>query len=1180
MPINKEFIGTFGVYDSTSNPQTLHPGDFTLAQNVSYQFQSQLIARHGHPDIQNTTSNYLGLNLQTAPVDKKWMGLYKWSKNGIDTYVMPLYSPTNTTTTYRNISVYKGANTSAIEGFNYTANGVVGTETEAPIFSQYADFVESQSTLFVLAANGVYTASDETTATPFSKFRQFFVPGFGNYPSIEGNSGATPLSITSSAVGWLSYSNGVLLKIVIVRTLNENTILESTPSNIIKVFNWNNRIGYPSLTIPFGASGFNLSSGDKVQIYRTKTFSYTSVAPTEYYLAVEKVYAGADLSFDLLLPDAVITSQQQIYVAPVNGGALNSNIAPPLATSMITHQGYTWYGEVTPVNFAKLGLLTLPSNGDTLTIRAGQAAGTSTSTSTGSNVTFTFRNLASYTPATATDVLIPYNMDATQFASNLYKTDSRSLSFLGEYGTAKLLAKIVPGNSDGQVRPYAQITATALAGGNMTFTFTPGLFDINKFGSSGAVYVCSSAGAVKGIFSYNTTTQTSTTLVCNNYKEETINAITYAANDYLYVLTNGGTVEGLQFYEGDGSSYYSLLPAINKFQTALGVLVKDTGSKLVDNTATHLIRCNFAGLTYKTQGELLDQQVNYFVNKFNATANMKTYALLDSQNVGVVVFQAKDPYDTGIYGLASAGSTFNPTLGASVTQFSTSTYTKNGIIASKYNRPQAVSTGYSLQPIRVGRNDGKILQLAATTTELYVFKEEGIYRITVTPTTDENATIESALIFDPTTQTKYGTTVQLSNNEIFFMSTQGIHKISNGQIFTISKPIEKDVVSWLGKLTRSGYIPIAVANQPKGYYLLTFPGVNADDSGLSMCYDTLLNKWSLWDKEFDQAYVDLTGKLTSITTDYALLASPTSTDSINVSFVDRSTPLWQYLRQDQFTGSTSDFVVDGGDLVYDGVEQVLATITQNYQPYSSDDQYDEAISLASCTITPVTSSTITVAFNSGGSYTKRFQNLRTWIYSVANKQVWLYASVSTTKVTTPVLKMWPVTITNATDSAGVATLYLTVLPDEQGGTVTSVSANTSSYLYVGVTVKLELAPYNSVSSGNSSVTGQNGVYLQPQHVGRPGTNKFFSEFQLVSDISPSYVGYEMKVDSQANYTAAQYFSKSISVKSVYRTNVPLAACRGVYLIVRVGHSTPKELFKLQGVMYSMRDTDSQLSMLK
>ena len=131
-----------------------------------------------------------------------------------------------------------------------------------------------------------------------------------------------------------------------------------------------------------------------------------------------------------------------------------------------------------------------------------------------------------------------------------------------------------------------------------------------------------------------------------------------------------------------------------------------------------------------------------------------------------------------------------------------------------------------------------------------------------------------------------------------------------------------------------------------------------------------------------------------------------------------------------------------------------------------------------------------------------------------------------------------------------------------------------------MTVKLEFAPYNSVSSGNSSVTGQNGVYLQPQHVGRPGTNKFFSEFQLVSDVSPSYVGYEMKVDSQANYTAAQYFSKSITVKSVYRTNVPLAACRGVYLIVRVGHSTPKELFKLQGIMYSMRDTDSQLSMLK
>lgn len=1186
MALIKTFISTFGSFDTNTNPQALSPGYFIVAQNVSYQFDSQISGRHGHPDIKNTTIPYLGIDLSSGSLER-WKGLYKWDKNNVIMYILPRNTPMTVGISNNNIGIYKGTLVDKIEDYIYYPSAIDSSvELDAPFFQTDGGFIESQSSIFVMAENGMYFAENEISNSPFVKLRQPFVPGLVNLPAVEGNPGVSPIVLNFSKVGWLTYSRGFQFRIVIVRDLNNNQIWESKPNSPIEVFNWTQMTAYPTITIEVGAVvGFNLKAGDKFQIYRTKAINYGEVFPDQLYLSSETVWDGvtSSLSIDLLLPDSVIASQVLIYNAPIFGGNTNQNVPPPIATNLVFYQGYTWYTEVTPVVFAKLGLISLPGDGDTLTIKCGNPStlfgfGISTTYNYGvtTNVTFTFKNLLNYNPTIPTDVLIPFNMDETLFTSNLYKVDSRTLSFQGIYNPAYLLVKVVPGTTTGQVRPYAQILSGSVVTGVLTINFTPGLVDTNKFSQIGIVFVCSNAGVAKGIFSYNSLTINATSLVFNQYKEETTNTFTYAANDYLYVLSNGGTVDALQFYDGDGSTYYSLLPAIDRYPPAIGFLKKDVGQPLVHNVTSHLIRCEFIGLTFKSQGALLDQQAKYFVQQYNATVSLRAEASVDLSTAATIIFMSEVASDINIYGASSNGSIFNPPLLVSDTQFSRSSYVKSGIIPSKFGRPQVVNQAQSQKPISVGNNDSKIIQAAPTTTDLYIFKEDGLYRLTVSPDNLENPKINAIVLVDPTILLLYQETVQVVNDMIFFLSTQGIHVIFSGRVELISKPFERDLLSWLGKLLKTGLRPKSVINQNKRYYLICFPGANTNETSFSMCFDTLLNKWSKWDRAFDYVISDSEGKLTSINTDYALLNSPTNTDEINTADVNQGVPLWQYVRQDKYTSDDVSFVVVDNDTTVNTDEDYIVVEDGDvFEPYSPSDQYDEIIYFNELSFIVVQPDFVILNYN--GSFNNRINNLREWIYQLKNRQLWIYATVKTSKKE-EVLKMWPVNVTDAVEGVNSSQITLQVQTDERGGVVTNVSVNSDSYIAVGVNIVIEFSPFNASSTGvNNPVRSSNPQIIQPIHIARPTINKFFSEFQIFCGGSPSYVSHQMRVDHQTDFTQPNFFTKDISFKEIYRTNVPLSSCRGTYISVKISHSTPFELFRLQGIFYSIRDTSSQLS---
>lgn len=166
---------------------------------------------------------------------------------------------------------------------------------------------------------------------------------------------------------------------------------------------------------------------------------------------------------------------------------------------------------------------------------------------------------------------------------------------------------------------------------------------------------------------------------------------------------------------------------------------------------------------------------------------------------------------------------------------------ENRVYYSKFQQPEAVPI---VNYFDVGSEDKKILRIVPLRDSLFVFKEDGLYRIS-----GEAAPFQLEL-FDNSFILLAPDSVAVCNNVIYAWTTQGIQSLSEGGAYVISRQIDNIIL----KVQSSNYTNFKTATWGIGYEsdncYLVFTVVETDDevAQIAYRYDTLTQLWTTYDK--------------------------------------------------------------------------------------------------------------------------------------------------------------------------------------------------------------------------------------------------------------------------------------------------------------------------------------------
>jgi len=164
----------------------------------------------------------------------------------------------------------------------------------------------------------------------------------------------------------------------------------------------------------------------------------------------------------------------------------------------------------------------------------------------------------------------------------------------------------------------------------------------------------------------------------------------------------------------------------------------------------------------------------------------------------------------------------------------------NRVYYSKFSQPDAVPL---LNFFDVGAADKAILRIVALRDSLFVFKEDGLYRIS-----GENAPFQLEL-FDNSLIAIAPDSIAVCNNIIYAWTTQGIQSLSEGGSRIISRAIDNIIL----RIQSSNFINFKTATWGVGYesdnaYIVFTVSDEADeDATIAYRYSTLTNSWTTYD---------------------------------------------------------------------------------------------------------------------------------------------------------------------------------------------------------------------------------------------------------------------------------------------------------------------------------------------
>lgn len=470
-----------------------------------------------------------------------------------------------------------------------------------------------------------------------------------------------------------------------------------------------------------------------------------------------------------------------LYTNPLSGDGIESaNAKPPFAQDITSYKNYTFYSNTKTVQQLNLSFLSVQDivNG-TSELNISDGTTTTTYTFQGSNETYS----TSYTGAVSTDF---YNasLGPAKYFTLTSANDARTYLFYFYQGTDDQ-TPVVSGTVNVKITILAADTVSQILD-KMVDAIYAATNDFN-ISATGLDYdfACSDNGAV----SINATS----TLV-------------FTGTPQVITRDNAGTGE-------DIATKKIFLPRV-----PTGTENGPTTSQQLEEVARSAIRVINANdpLVYA-----------YYISGSNDIP-------------GQILFKRRTTTGSAFYLTSNVGQEFTPTLPTSGSDISsTNEISPNRIFFSKIQQPEAVPL---VNYFDVGPKDREIKRIIGLRDSLFIFKEDGIYRLS-------GETSDSFVIaaFDFSAQVLAPDTAVVLNNEIWALSTQGVIKVTDTGVNVMSRSIENKILS----ITRSNFAyktaSFGVSYETDRSYLL-YTVTTDTDQVATQCfrYNTFTNAWTRW----------------------------------------------------------------------------------------------------------------------------------------------------------------------------------------------------------------------------------------------------------------------------------------------------------------------------------------------
>jgi len=782
---------------------------------------------------------------------------------GIDTqtYLSTLKVPTNVAPDLlrTNLLSLAAKLDNDITGFNISAASWSGNITTLTLSSSPVGVIAVGDSVLVSgvnpsAYNGVFVVLSVSAST--ITYTQITNPGsYSSSGAINQHKyeAITPIPTfntipnTDQLVAMQTFFDAIVnnLKLETTSVVNDPTIfysLNSTQSGTVNL----------SFPIPQG-----ITTAHFYQVYRTlltKPANNTSLSNDgsgnpydpgdECLLAYEANPTNSDLNNGYIsildiTPDSFLGAN--LYTNPNSGeGILQSNYPPPLAQDITSYKGYTFFGNTSTVqrlNLSMLSVSDLVSNTSTLTIQNGSSINTYTFVSglaeiqtittvadvagslnskyftinSANNTTkyyYYFTNGSGIDPAPAGYVLgssisFTNNDSANAIASHIVLALQQNSDFIATANNPVVTVYnaavgICAAAANGTASPgFSYVVTTAGVGedaANQKVIFSPvgnGLITSLSVANNTVITTQSAHGLVTGQVVQISATD-STPVADGNYAITVTGANTFTIP---VIVTTAGTIGAWDLY-----------PIY-------------TPSQQITETSQSLIRV---------------------INQSGGEVIYASYLSGPTEVPGQMLFQARHLSSAAFYitvDNSSTGGQFNPALPTSGNSvISTNEVKPNRLYYSKFQQPDAVPL---VNYTDIGPQDKAIKRVLGLRDNLYVLKEEGVYRLS------GFSAPFSVYPFDFSTYILAPDSAVILNNLIYFISNQGISTISDTQVAVISRPIEDEIVPQFINPNFSTATFGVSYESDRAYYLFTTTKLG--DVGATQCFrfNTFTQTWTV-----------------------------------------------------------------------------------------------------------------------------------------------------------------------------------------------------------------------------------------------------------------------------------------------------------------------------------------------
>lgn len=225
------------------------------------------------------------------------------------------------------------------------------------------------------------------------------------------------------------------------------------------------------------------------------------------------------------------------------------------------------------------------------------------------------------------------------------------------------------------------------------------------------------------------------------------------------------------------------------------------------------------------------------INQYTSNTTLYAYYLSGYNDLpGQIMIEERSIGGNSFAVTSSRGNAFNPALPSSgTTQSSTNATAKNGISISKQFQPESVP---STNVLYAGSADKEILRIIALRDSVFIFKEDGIFRIIGDTVSNFGVTL-----FDATVILRGDETAVSFNNQAFCFSNQGVVAVSETGVAVTSRKIEATLFELSALSNFSGSTFAVAYESDRKYLLFTISGESETFPTQVYVFNVFTNSW-------------------------------------------------------------------------------------------------------------------------------------------------------------------------------------------------------------------------------------------------------------------------------------------------------------------------------------------------